>query len=99
MGQDTSTRKDLWGQPLPPKSEYSGAKYCGSRPCDIKLRHNYRKRLHASADCCGTCKHHGAKSLHGTRYHKCDLIGNSNGPATDVRVSYVCDKFETEIPL
>jgi len=44
---------------------------------------------------CGTCMHHFMK-IYNRRYHKCKLIGNTNGPGTDIRISYVCNKWQRE---
>lgn len=43
---------------------------------------------------CKHCEHCYAKQFSG-RYYKCDLRGNTNGPATDIKVNWpACAKFE-----
>ncbi len=43
---------------------------------------------------CKTCDHHRVFEYHDKYYHKCELLGISNSEATDIRVSYVCDKWK-----
>ena len=58
----------------------------------FKRLNNYRKSEMGGVSC-RICKHKQTFDYHGKRYHKCDLIGISNSAATDIRLSYVCNKF------
>ena len=42
---------------------------------------------------CKNCKYHHACGYHNKIYHKCELLGISNSEATDIRVSFVCNKW------
>jgi hypothetical protein len=44
---------------------------------------------------CATCAHHMI-NCHARNYHKCDLAGSSNSPATDIRAGWVCDAWRAE---
>lgn len=44
---------------------------------------------------CATCAHH-MLHLYARTYHKCDLVGSSNGPGTDIRAKWVCDAWTPE---
>lgn len=45
---------------------------------------------------CGDCAHHYVRQLAG-RYHKCDLIRATGGPASDIRVRWpACEHWEAE---
>ena len=39
----------------------------------------------------------GVSNYHNKRYWKCRLLGITASEATDIRKSYVCDKWEEEI--
>ena len=44
--------------------------------------------------CCKLCDHCLSTGMRNTKsYYKCELIGDSRGPATDIRLRDVCDKF------
>ena len=58
----------------------------------FKFHNNYRKCLEENM--CGSCKYLHCFEYHDKRYYKCELIGFSKSEATDIRKSYVCDKFE-----
>lgn len=46
---------------------------------------------------CGTCEHHLAIRRNVRRYHKCELLPDTHGPATDIRVSWpACEYWEEE---
>jgi len=52
----------------------------------------YRK-AEGKERCCKTCVHlHGHE--HVRRYYKCSRLGETCGPATDIRLSYVCNGWE-----
>ena len=59
----------------------------------FKKLNNYRP-TESKDYCCKTCKnlqvHHMNKS-----YYKCKLTGDSCSSATDIRISYVCKKWES----
>ncbi len=58
----------------------------------FKAVNKYRK---SDGPQCKTCEYHVIFRHHDKRYHKCELIGISNSEATDIRVSYVCNKFKS----
>jgi hypothetical protein len=66
-----------------------------SKPLSVyqrfKLINRYRK---SDSPQCKTCKYHLVFEYHDKYYHKCELLGISNSEATDIRVSYVCNKWE-----
>jgi hypothetical protein len=48
---------------------------------------------------CGDCDHHVISSGHAKTFHKCDAVPITNGPATDIRVSWpACQKFRESAP-
>lgn len=53
---------------------------------------HYRKAETREKSCktCARCFMHGSARRH---WFKCDLVGSSNGPATDVRAGRVCDSW------
>lgn len=59
----------------------------------FKIVNNYRKSK--SKERCKVCKHCGYVQ-YANSYYKCDLLGLSSSPATDIRVNNVCDKFEID---
>lgn len=61
----------------------------------FKIRNNYKKSDDKHKRC-DNCKYIHRKRFHNKNYYKCLLIGCSNGSATDIRLSYVCDKHEEE---
>ena len=62
----------------------------------FKIQHHYRYASEKFV-CCGKCENHIRGEYHDKIYHKCDLLGCSHGPATDIRVSKVCDLFKKEV--
>lgn len=52
-----------------------------------KLENNYRKADNGMR--CANCV-----NIVGTRFYKCRLLGISSSSATDIRLSYVCNRFE-----
>lgn len=56
-----------------------------------KIRNKYRKGSRGHK--CKLCIHLIRKS-YSKVYYSCALMGDSNGPATDIRVNNVCDLFE-----
>lgn len=43
---------------------------------------------------CGDCEHHYLRRFAST-YHKCELVEQTNGPATDIKVSWpACERWE-----
>ena len=61
----------------------------------IKAGNRYRKSEDKRKRC-KTCDHHQALSYHDKIYHKCEEIGQSQSSATDIRIGYVCDKWEAQ---
>lgn len=54
---------------------------------------NYRKA--EGKEKCGNCKHIcGFKQS--KKWYKCLLWGTDGGPATDIKVNHVCDRWEKE---
>lgn len=82
--------KLIEGLPEPPEKEKQKSKY------QIwKEKNHYGKAVNANKDGrrCVWCKHLIIKDDR-YRYFKCELLGNSNCTATDIRISCVCDLFE-----
>ncbi len=79
--------KDLFGEEAVPFTLITG------RYKRFRVHNNYRKKL-IDAICCKECKHLNGFEYHGKNYYKCELQGMSHSEASDVRLSFVCDKFE-----
>lgn len=62
---------------------------------DMKKRMKYRK-AEPGEPRCKTCAHCMKISYHGKNYYKCELIGDSRGTATDIRLSDTCKHHEEE---
>jgi len=56
---------------------------------------NYRASKGDKSIRCKNCVHL-IKKVYSKTYYKCELMGNTNGPASDIRVNCVCDKFRKE---
>jgi len=56
-----------------------------------KYENNYRKSFNEIR--CENCKYLVVTSNVYRTYYKCIIMGTSSSQATDVRLSYVCDKF------
>ena len=82
---------DLFGE----EREYEQKPIKQSRYQLIKKRNKYRPKEN-DQDKCGNCLNHILWRYRSGRYHKCKLIGESHSTATDIRVNYVCDKFEKQ---
>jgi len=81
--------KNLFGEMV----EVDNGKYKNLSKYQIfKQKNNYRKS--DSGLKCKNCNHHHRYEYHNKYYHKCDLLGVSNSEATDIRISFVCDKWE-----
>lgn len=61
----------------------------------FKKQFQYRKSYDNDKKC-KFCKHAIHGEYHDKTYWKCKLLGISHSPATDIRASYVCSKFEKE---
>ncbi len=62
-----------------------------------KWEHKYKKAEKNSSVRCKNCKHLFANMPNctgGGKYYKCELLGRSSSSATDIRLSYVCNRFE-----
>ncbi|MCP4394580.1 MAG: hypothetical protein GY804_09985 [Alphaproteobacteria bacterium] len=60
----------------------------------LKKRMGYRKTP-LKNDTCKFCVHRRHKDYHNKPYNKCELIGDSNCEATDIKIlNYTCDEFE-----
>jgi len=83
--------KDLFGEEMS-DARPSASKHLG--PIQ-KIKHDLNYRPSDSKQIrCQTCKYLLCKEQNLKRYYKCRLIGNSSGPATDIRLSCVCKKWE-----
>ena len=60
-----------------------------------KYENNYRKADELSDIRCKNCKYLIIKQ-YSKNYYKCELLGISGSPATDVRLSNVCNLFEID---
>ena len=60
-----------------------------------KYENNYQKADYLSDIRCKNCKYLIQRKL-SKNYYKCQLLGESSSPATDVRLSNVCRNFEFE---
>ncbi|MCK5614008.1 hypothetical protein KAR91_69740 [Candidatus Pacearchaeota archaeon] len=56
------------------------------------LKH-YRKS-EGKAERCKTCVNIRKCEYNAKTYYKCFILGHSHGPATDIRLSYVCDFYK-----
>ena len=43
---------------------------------------------------CGNCRYSVCCEYHNKNYYKCHLMGLSRSEASDIRVSYVCNKWK-----
>jgi hypothetical protein len=70
----------------------------GNSPYKIfRISANYRKRNLEEQVCgrfCLTCCHIMRIEYHDKAYHKCELMGDSRGPASDINRYCVCNKWE-----
>ena len=79
----------LFGDPIdeiPPRKKTGFAEI-------FKSKNHYRKS--DKSEKCANCKYLHKAHHHGKRYNKCDILGDTRGEATDIRISYVCDLYET----
>lgn len=62
----------------------------------FKIDNHYQKAVNHNKDgrMCAKCKFLDYDPYHQRNYYKCKLLGTSRGEATDIRLSYVCDRFE-----
>lgn len=58
----------------------------------FKRINNYRDKENSGS--CKNCTHLISKRFHNKQYYKCELIGDSNSTATDIRLKMVCDKHQ-----
>lgn len=75
----------------PPKNNPHESKYQR-----FKRLNNYRKSSDAERRC-QNCRHSMQNYFDNRAFLKCDLIGVSRSKATDIRASYICNKYESEI--
>lgn len=54
----------------------------------------YRKQNVNNGKSCSTCKYIFARYHHDKKYFKCKLQGGSYCESSDIRLSYVCNKYE-----
>lgn len=80
--------KDLFG------SEFSETTIKGGHYQERKRQLEYKKSSEKSK-CCKLCKF-AVCHTHQKNYYKCKLIGESSSSATDIRLNYVCKKFEED---
>jgi len=60
-----------------------------------KIRNNYIKSTGHQK--CKNCKFLVNKNCNGKHYYKCELLGKSSGPATDIRIGHVCMLHSYEV--
>lgn len=78
---------DLFGQDtIPVEKPKTETKYQR-----FKRIFNYRKSI--NYDRCMECAHCIRKEYSGKYYHKCNMMGDTNGAASDIRRHNVCDIF------
>lgn len=54
--------------------------------------------LSANDETCKTCKHLYRKEYQAGAYYKCELLGNTNGAGTDIRLKWdACGKYEERV--
>jgi len=63
----------------------------------FRERNNYRKSTDANVRC-KKCECLVPNYYHAKNYYKCALQGTSSSAASDVRLSYVCNKFNSARP-
>jgi hypothetical protein len=78
--------KDLWGNEIKESEPKLRSKYLL-----FKKENDYKKAWDKFN--CGNCKHSIHYEYHDKWYWKCSLMGVSHSTATDIRKSYVCDKW------
>ena len=62
-----------------------------------KRRANYRPSKSQQVRC-KNCKWLRKKRISGRNIYKCELIGTSRSAASDIRLSYVCNRFDVDGP-
>jgi hypothetical protein len=62
----------------------------------FKLANNYRKAT--GSDRCCHCGSFIRCEYHDRQYFKCRQMGCSHGSATDIRRSYICNRFVKNLP-
>jgi uncharacterized protein (DUF983 family) len=60
----------------------------------FKKDNNYCKGV---SKFCRQCVNFRMYEYHNKIYRKCVLLGESHSEATDIRTSYVCDKFQSRV--
>lgn len=86
--------KDLFGQDITVEQYLdNGNNAHDSEYMKFKKRNGYTKSWYMDKRC-GKCAHCFSKGQHGKNYYKCDLMGCSASPATDIRVGHVCNLFK-----
>lgn len=60
-----------------------------------RQKNNYKKAFSFEKQC-RTCKNERGFEYHNKHYHKCELQGISQSEASDIRLSYVCDFFNSK---
>jgi hypothetical protein len=79
---------DFWGNKIHEPDKTYKSKY------QIwKKENNFRKAARAGISC-RTCGHLCKSEYYDKTYYKCELLGISHGPATDIRLSNLCDLWE-----
>lgn len=74
-----------WAQRASPVQRARAAR--GLHPAGLRLAKN--------DETCGSCANCYTKHFHGKTYVKCALLGNTNGPGTDIRRKWpACERWE-----
>lgn len=85
-------KEDLWGKPVKPPEYpewFTVGKWTPRTHVQNAGRglHPMGNKLGPESSRCGTCSH--AHSSHWrSKYKKCDLVKNTNGPGTDIRFKW-----------
>ena len=85
--------KDFWNNEFHPNKEKARL----SKYQEWKKENNFRKANETEISC-RTCKNLCYYDYHNKRYYKCEYLGFSHGPATDIRLSNLCDLWKEEEP-
>jgi len=81
--------KSLFGEEIPenpPRMFYGKFQH-------VKNLFGYRK---GNLNKCRDCRHLATEGHHNRKFYKCMLMGTSRSPASDVRLSYGCNKFKAK---
>lgn len=87
MDKKTDKQRDLFG------NEYDLSDVLKKGPVQNLKNHLKYRKSESKEKRCKTCLFCYSKQ-YSKKYYKCEKIGNSNGPATDIALSYICDLWK-----